>query len=450
MFLSNNQLTGPVPNLTDPEFTMSHFRDLSNNTFEQSNVPSWFTTLQSLTTLMMNTTNLVGQLPAELFSIPQLQKVDLSNNRINGTLDLGSRQSSELQEVNLQNNQIDVFTQSRDYSIQVILAGNPICLETGTRGEFCSIPTSNGSPYSTPPNNCTPTSCRSGQVSSPNCRCAYPYTGSLNFRATPFSNLANPTIYETLHKQLIDYFRTSQLPVDSLSLSNPRRNLDDYLLIDLQIFPAGDERFNRTGLLDIGFSLSNQTFKPTDSFGTYFFQAQNYDFSAGGATGGKSSNTGVIIGAVVGGCVLVALLVLAGIYALRKKDQAERATHESSPFALWDENNGSGAVPQLKGTKAFSFEELSKYTNNFSESNNIGTGGYGMVYKGILPNGQLVAIKRATRGSTQGGLEFKTEIELLSRVHHKNLVSLIGFCFDQGEQMLVYEFVVNGTVKDSL
>lgn len=72
------------------------------------------------------------------------------------------------------------------------------------------------------------------------------------------------------------------------------------------------------------------------------------------------------------------------------------------------------------------------------------------VYRGSLPNGQLVAIKRAQHGSTQGGLEFKTEIELLSRVHHKNIVSLVGFCFDAGEQMLVYEYIVNGTLKDSL
>lgn len=50
----------------------------------------------------------------------------------------------------------------------------------------------------------------------------------------------------------------------------------------------------------------------------------------------------------------------------------------------------------------------------------------------------------------QGRLEFKTEIELLSRVHHKNVVGLVGFCFDQGEQMLVYEFIANGTLKDSL
>lgn len=65
-------------------------------------------------------------------------------------------------------------------------------------------------------------------------------------------------------------------------------------------------------------------------------------------------------------------------------------------------------------------------------------------------NGQLVAIKRAQQGSTQGSLEFKTEIELLSRVHHKNVVGLVGFCFDKGEQMLVYEYITNGTLKDSL
>lgn len=61
-----------------------------------------------------------------------------------------------------------------------------------------------------------------------------------------------------------------------------------------------------------------------------------------------------------------------------------------------------------------------------------------------------MAIKRAQHGSMQGGLEFKTEIELLSRVHHKNLVGLVGFCFEQGEQMLVYEYIPNGTLRESL
>lgn len=104
----------------------------------------------------------------------------------------------------------------------------------------------------------------------------------------------------------------------------------------------------------------------------------------------------------------------------------------------------------MKGAKSFSFEELKRSTNNFSDLNDVGSGGYGKVYRGILPNGQLIAIKRAQQGSMQGGLEFKTEIELLTRVHHKNLVSLVGFCFDHGEQMLVYEFIANGTLSDSI
>lgn len=68
----------------------------------------------------------------------------------------------------------------------------------------------------------------------------------------------------------------------------------------------------------------------------------------------------------------------------------------------------------------------------------------------MLPEGQVVAIKRAQQGSMHSALEFKTEIELLSRVHHKNLVGLLGFCFEQGEQMLVYEFMANGTLRESL
>lgn len=61
-----------------------------------------------------------------------------------------------------------------------------------------------------------------------------------------------------------------------------------------------------------------------------------------------------------------------------------------------------------------------------------------------------MAIKRAQLGSLQGALEFKTEIELLSRVHHKNVVNLVGFCYDKGEQMLIYEYVPNGSLREAL
>lgn len=72
------------------------------------------------------------------------------------------------------------------------------------------------------------------------------------------------------------------------------------------------------------------------------------------------------------------------------------------------------------------------------------------VYSGVLDNGTQVAVKRAQEGSMQGAEEFKNEIELLSRVHHKNLLGLVGYCYEHGEQMLVYEFMMNGTVTEWL
>ncbi|XVF09472.1 hypothetical protein REPUB_Repub07fG0095900 [Reevesia pubescens] len=89
-------------------------------------------------------------------------------------------------------------------------------------------------------------------------------------------------------------------------------------------------------------------------------------------------------------------------------------------------------------------------TNNFNSSTQVGQGGYGEVYRGTLDDGMVVAIKHAQEGSLQGKKEFLTEIQLLSRLHHRNLVFLIGYCDEEGEQMLVYEFISNGTLRDHL
>ena len=91
---------------------------------------------------------------------------------------------------------------------------------------------------------------------------------------------------------------------------------------------------------------------------------------------------------------------------------------------------------KIDGMKDFTFGEMVMATNNFNSSTEVGEGGYGKVYKGVLADGTVVAIKRAQEGSLQGETEFLTEIELLSRVHHRNLVSLIGYCDEESEQVL--------------
>ena len=91
---------------------------------------------------------------------------------------------------------------------------------------------------------------------------------------------------------------------------------------------------------------------------------------------------------------------------------------------------------KIDGVKAFTYREMAVATNSFDDSTEVGQGGYGKVYKGILADGVVVAIKRAQEGSLQGEKEFLTEIKLLSRLHHRNLVSLIGYCDEEGEQVL--------------
>ncbi|KAF8082446.1 hypothetical protein N665_0825s0008 [Sinapis alba] len=84
-------------------------------------------------------------------------------------------------------------------------------------------------------------------------------------------------------------------------------------------------------------------------------------------------------------------------------------------------------------------------TADFSPENKLGQGGFGTVYKGILLNGKEIAVKRLTRGS-EGGIEFRNEVSLLTRLQHKNLVKLLGFCNEGDEEILVYEYVPNSSL----
>ncbi|XP_048545684.1 proline-rich receptor-like protein kinase PERK12 [Triticum urartu] len=104
----------------------------------------------------------------------------------------------------------------------------------------------------------------------------------------------------------------------------------------------------------------------------------------------------------------------------------------------------------MESKSSFSYEELTSITSNFSRDNVIGEGGFGCVYKGWLADGKCVAVKQLKAGSGQGEREFQAEVEIISRVHHRHLVSLVGYCVAQQHRMLIYEFVPNGTLEDHL
>lgn len=95
----------------------------------------------------------------------------------------------------------------------------------------------------------------------------------------------------------------------------------------------------------------------------------------------------------------------------------------------------------------FTIDELARATDGFSDANLLGQGGFGYVHKGVLPNGKEIAVKQLKAGSGQGEREFQAEVEIISRVHHKHLVSLVGYCSTGTQRMLVYEFVPNNTLE---
>ncbi|XP_022721429.1 proline-rich receptor-like protein kinase PERK15 [Durio zibethinus] len=116
---------------------------------------------------------------------------------------------------------------------------------------------------------------------------------------------------------------------------------------------------------------------------------------------------------------------------------SEKPSHPSPPPGM--------AIGHSLG--AFTYEDLALATDNFSDPNLIGQGGFGYVHKGVLKNRKVVAIKQLKAGSGQGEREFQAEVDIISRVHHRHLVSLVGYCIVGDKRLLVYEFVPNNTLE---
>lgn len=129
-------------------------------------------------------------------------------------------------------------------------------------------------------------------------------------------------------------------------------------------------------------------------------------------------------------------------YYRRRKARTSRSN------ILLQENFGRESTT-LEGLQ-FDLATIATATNNFSHENKIGKGGFGEVYKGTLRDGRDIAVKRLSTSSTQGSIEFKNEILLIAKLQHRNLVALIGFCLEEQEKILIYEYVPNGSLDHFL
>ncbi|KAK9065667.1 hypothetical protein SSX86_015068 [Deinandra increscens subsp. villosa] len=171
----------------------------------------------------------------------------------------------------------------------------------------------------------------------------------------------------------------------------------------------------------------------------------------------------VVIGCVIGGVMLV-LVLLVGLFigsrCRRAKPMVEvkaetnvvpsygRSSYTSInvDFSI----NHASPMPNLNLSLRFQFADILQATNGFDEKLVVGKGGFGTVYRGTLSDGMIVAVKRGVKGHGQGRPEFVTEIMVLSKIRHRHLVTLIGYCDEQSEMILVYEFMERGTLQDHL
>ncbi|KAJ0977473.1 hypothetical protein J5N97_012947 [Dioscorea zingiberensis] len=125
------------------------------------------------------------------------------------------------------------------------------------------------------------------------------------------------------------------------------------------------------------------------------------------------------------------------------------AIHGSRPSSA-SGSFGSSVATYTGSAKTFSLAEIERATNRFDDLRIIGEGGFGRVYQGTLQDGTQVAVKVLKRDDQQGGREFLAEVEMLSRLHHRNLVKLIGICTEEHFRSLVYELIPNGSVESHL
>ncbi|GMY32332.1 putative receptor-like protein kinase At4g00960 [Fagus crenata] len=154
------------------------------------------------------------------------------------------------------------------------------------------------------------------------------------------------------------------------------------------------------------------------------------------AAKGKESNKSQIAIIVVSIISFVLLIVMISfcIYLRVRKPREE------------PENFGTIDAISSVETLQLDFGTIKIATDNFSDANKLGQGGFGAVYKGMLSNGQVIAVKRLSNESGQGDLEFKNEVVLVAKLQHRNLVRLLGFCLERKERLLIYEFVPNASL----
>ncbi|RYR43700.1 hypothetical protein HN51_019788 [Arachis hypogaea] len=152
----------------------------------------------------------------------------------------------------------------------------------------------------------------------------------------------------------------------------------------------------------------------------------------------------MVVGIVVGSSVVISMIIIASWYMFRERTASKALEHvRINEIVTHDTNVQILQKEEDMSLPLFDLSRIIVATDNLSPINKLGEGGFGSVYKGILNDGQQIAVKRLSNSSGQGLNEFKTEVKLISKLQHRNLVKLFGCCIQEEGKLLIYEYMPN-------
>ncbi|KAJ7298559.1 hypothetical protein O6H91_Y545400 [Diphasiastrum complanatum] len=480
LLVDNNKLSGILPSELANISTLQIIQ-VDNNQFDPLPIPPAYANCSSLLKLSMRNCNLYGSV-LDFSSLVNLEYLDLSSNHLYGMIPNGSIPVNlttmilsnnvltgpipasfgnlpNLELLDFHNNNLSDIDPGVSAAIhnssELRVYGNPKICDTPAPqdSKFCSPQNSNiekGTNLTSSFALCKPDICQAGQGLLPtlaaqgNCQCAPVIRIDCRLKSPGFVS------FDKYLQDFQSYMSKGlNLSVGQVTVESYNWGAGPRLHFVLAVFPSTTQThlsFNYQEVKAIFLQFASWEIPDSPVYGPrellVFITPNGIDlFPSGNAGRSRAAFAGIIIGSIAGTAILVGALMF---FTLRR-----RASPSPSRKHLLSSTHNKEL--KIEGIRSFSLQEMEAATDNFSDKKLLGKGGFGTVYEGMLDIGE-VAIKRAKDKdiSEEGLTEFYTEIQLLSRVHHKNLVKLIGYCMDDGEQLLVYEYMAGGTLRDRL
>ncbi|XP_039144883.1 receptor protein kinase TMK1-like [Dioscorea cayenensis subsp. rotundata] len=431
LWLQSNSFSGPIPDVSS---------------------------LVNLQDLQLRDNQLTGIVPISLTSLKSLTTITLTNNLLQGPVPVFTKNVATV-DVNPKTESFCLDEPGEcDARVNVLLSimkdfGYPVLFAENWKGND-------------PCNGWMGISCLAGNITVVNFQnLDLKGTISPDFASLPSLQkllLANNNISGTIPSSLTNLAMLSQLDVSNNALWGDVPKFDSRVFV------------NTMGNVNIGKDV------PPPPAGSNPAPRQK-DSPGGNAESSSSSSVGVIVGSVCGGVGAFALIgVLAFCYFKKRETRCGRVQYPSTTVVhprhsgsgsdmvkisiadsglnsesgnMSHTSSGTGDLHVVEaGNMVISIQVLRTVTNNFSEENVLGRGGFGTVYKGELHDGTKIAVKRMESGviGSHGLSEFQSEIAVLTKVRHRHLVSLLGYCLDGNEKILVYEYMPKGTLSEHL